>query len=52
MVCLWVFWTHISPWFSFMRKSAGSDGVIKYHLMFKKGNRALQHPPVRQLGTQ
>ena len=44
--------SYISPWFSFMRNSAGSDGVIKYHLMFKKGNRALQPPPVRQLCTQ
>lgn len=44
--------SYISPWFSFMRKSAGSDGVIKYHLMFKRGNRALQLHPVRQMGTQ
>lgn len=42
---------NFSPWISFMRKSAGSDGVIKHWLMSKKGTRVLHLHPVRKIST-
>lgn len=44
--------TCFSPWFSFRRKSAGSDAIRKHPLVNKKDTRVLHPHSVRQISIR